>query len=204
MISGYTLLSIFLVSFISNALPFFGGAYTVYATLILMRNPTGVNTALVALVTALGASVSKNVFYALGIVLRKPLRGTSAVRLISALADRAPLWVLTIILAALPGLPLDDYLYIGSGAARVNALWLNVYIFLGKLVKSFVEIPIELLLFITLFREVHGLGIGLMQFQIIMAVFFTVLGVVIFKVDWLRIYSILSQHIGYLPRVDYS
>ncbi|WP_054854760.1 hypothetical protein [Vulcanisaeta sp. JCM 16161] len=43
---------------------------------------------------------------------------------------------LVIILAALPGLPLDDYLYIGTGAASINPLKLNAYILVGKLIKA--------------------------------------------------------------------
>lgn len=203
MLSIYTLFSVFIVSFVSNALPFFGEAYTVYATLIILRGKLSITNVLLAiLITAIGASLSKNTSYILGIALRKPLRRTSAVRLVKALSNKAPLWILTLILAALPGLPLDDYLYISGGAARINALKLNLYIFLGKLVKSSVEIPIELLLFSALFMGLHRFGIELTQFQVLMAVLFTVLGVVVFKIDWVRVYKYLSMHIGIMPRID--
>ncbi|WP_243675295.1 hypothetical protein [Vulcanisaeta distributa] len=56
----------FLISFIGNALPFFGEAYTVYASLTLLSiRPPMQYTVLVIIITALGASISKNVSYAL-------------------------------------------------------------------------------------------------------------------------------------------
>lgn len=203
MLSIYTLFSVFIVSFISNALPFFGEAYTVYAALILLKSRLSISSILIIiLITALGASISKNASYALGIALRRPLKGTSAVKLVKALSNKAPLWILTLVLAALPGLPLDDYLYISVGAAGINALKLNLYILLGKLMKSSVEIPIELLLFNALFMNLHRFGIELTQFQMLMAVLFTVLGVVVFKIDWIKIYKYLSMHIGIMPKID--
>ncbi|WP_243678638.1 hypothetical protein [Vulcanisaeta distributa] len=109
----------FFISFIANALPFFGEAYTVYASLTLLSiKPSIQYVALVIIITALGASISKNVSYALGYALKRPLRRTSAVKLIMLLSNNAPLWILVIVLAALPGLPLDDYVYIGTGGRR--------------------------------------------------------------------------------------
>lgn len=196
------LVSIFIISFISNALPFFGEAYTVYASLALLS--TGVslsNAVLIIVTTAVGAAVAKNASYALGYALKRPLRSTGAVRLIMALADKAPFWVLVIILAAIPGLPLDDYLYIGAGAAVVRPLLLNAYVLLGKLIKSSVEIPIELLLFSSLYTALR-FSLGLTEFQVVMAVIFTVLAIVMFKVDWVRVYVKLQDRIRYLPRIE--
>ncbi len=182
-----------IISFIGNAVPFFGEAYTVYAALTLFSTRSSIlSIALVIIVTALGATVSKNVSYALGYVLRKPLKRTSAVKLIMLLSDKAPLWILVIILAALPGLPLDDYIYIGTGAASINPLRLNAYVLIGKLIKSSIEIPIELLLFSSLYGLLRQ-SIGLSTFQVIMAIVFTVLAFIIFKVDWIRIYIKLQN-----------
>ncbi len=83
--------------------------------------------------------------------------------------------VLVIILAALPGLPpLDDYLYIGTGAASINLAKLNAYILIGKLIKGSVEIPIELLLFSSLYGLLKP-SMALSTFQLVMAVLFTAL-----------------------------
>lgn len=166
----------FFISFIANALPFFGEAYTVYASLTLLSiKPSIQYVALVIIITALGASISKNVSYALGYALKRPLRRTSAVKLIMLLSNNAPLWILVIVLAALPGLPLDDYVYIGTGgAASINPLKLNAYILIGKLIKSSVEIPIELLLFSSIYEALKP-SMGLTIFQVIMAIIFTVL-----------------------------
>ncbi len=200
--SLYTILiADFFISFISNALPFFGEAYTVYASLTLLS--IGISTyqvLLVILITALGASISKNVSYALGYALKKPLRRTSVVRLIAALSNKAPIWVLTIVLAAMPGLPFDDYLYIGAGAAVINPLKLNTYIFIGKLIKSSLEIPIELALFSSLYNVLRP-SMGLTTFQVILAVVFTVLAFIIFRIDWVKIYVKLQNRIDVLPRI---
>ncbi|WP_054854761.1 hypothetical protein [Vulcanisaeta sp. JCM 16161] len=83
----------FFISFIGNALPFFGEAYTVYASLTLLGVKSSTPYVVLAIiVTAIGASISKNVSYALGYVLRRPLKKTSAVKLIMLLSDKAPLW----------------------------------------------------------------------------------------------------------------
>ncbi|ADN51390.1 hypothetical protein [Vulcanisaeta distributa] len=192
----------FLISFIGNALPFFGEAYTVYAALTLLGIKSPMQyVVLVIAVTAIGASISKNVSYALGYALRKPLRRTSAVKLIMLLSNKAPLCVLVIILAALPGLPLDDYLYISTGAASINLAKLNAYILIGKLIKGSVEIPIELLLFSSLYGLLKP-SMALSTFQLVMAVLFTALAFVIFKIDWIKIYAKLQRRINILPKID--
>ncbi|MGC9154001.1 MAG: hypothetical protein ACP5GY_09820, partial [Vulcanisaeta sp.] len=141
-----------------------------------------------------------NVSYALGYALREHLRNTSAVKLIILLSNKAPLWALVIILAALPGLPLDDYLYIGTGAALISPLRLNAYVLIGKIIKSSIEIPIELLLFSSLYGILRP-SIGLTTFQIIMAITFTALAFIIFRIDWIKIYIKLQNRIGVLPRI---
>ncbi|MGC8605981.1 MAG: hypothetical protein ACP5L5_00260 [Vulcanisaeta sp.] len=189
------------VSFISNAVPFFGEAYTVYASLTLLSTKAStLYIALAIIITALGATVSKNVSYILGYALRRPLKRTSAVKLIILLSNKAPLWILVIILAALPGLPLDDYLYIGTGAALISPLRLNAYVLIGKIIKSSIEIPIELLLFSSLYGILRP-SIGLTTFQIIMAITFTALAFIIFRIDWIKIYIKLQNRIGVLPRI---
>jgi membrane protein YqaA with SNARE-associated domain len=197
----YALIAVFIISFVSNALPFFGEAYTVYASLLLLDiGASPYNTLIVIIVTAVGAAISKNVSYALGYALKRSLRKTSAVRLIGALSNKAPLWILVIVLAAIPGLPLDDYLYIGAGAAIISPLKLNTYVLVGKVIKSSVEIPIELLLFSSIYTAFRY-SIGLSLFQVIMAVIFTALAVVIFKIDWVKIYVKLQYRLPYLPKI---
>jgi len=198
----YALIAVFIISFVSNALPFFGEAYTVYASLLLLSiGASPYNTLIVIIVTAVGAAISKNVSYALGYALKRPLRKTSAVRLIGALSNKAPLWILVIVLAAIPGLPLDDYLYIGAGAAVVSPLRLNAYVLIGKVIKSSIEIPIELLLFSSIYT-VFKYSIGLSLFQVITAVVFTILAIVVFRIDWVRIYTKIQNRIQYLPKIS--
>jgi membrane protein YqaA with SNARE-associated domain len=196
------LITAFIISFVGNALPFFGEAYTIYASLLLLGlGASPCNTLAMVMVTAVGAAVSKNVSYALGYALKRPLRKTSAVRLIGALSNKAPLWILVIALAAIPGLPLDDYLYIGAGAAIISPLKLNTYVLVGKVIKSSVEIPIELLLFSSIYTA-FKYSTGLSLFQVVTAVIFTALAVVIFRIDWVRIYAQIQDRIPYLPRIN--
>lgn len=192
----------FIISFIGNALPFFGVSYTAYAALMLLSLGRSIyDIALTIVTTAVGATLAKNTVYTLGYALKRSLRRTSAVKLVMALSNKASFRMLIIILAAIPGVPLDDYLYISAGAAMVKPLPLNVYVFLGKLLKSSVEIPIELALFSSIYEAFRS-NIGLTEFQIVMAVVFTVLAIVMFKVDWVRIYIELQGRIRYLPRIE--
>jgi len=196
------LITAFIMSFAGNAIPFFGEAYTIYASLLLLRlGASPSNTLAMVIATAVGATVSKNVSYAIGYALRRPLRRTGAVKLIEALSNRTPLWVLTIILAAIPGLPLDDYLYIGAGAAVVSLLRLNAYVFIGKIIKSSIEIPIELLLLSSIYT-VFKHSIGLSLFQVITAAVFTILSIVVFRIDWVRNYAKIQNRIPYLPKIN--
>lgn len=199
----YYVLLVFAVSLASNATPFVGAAYTVYAALIIMD--TGANAATLALfivVTALGASLSKNAMYALGIALRGALSRNRNIALVRGLARTGLLWPIVVVLAIIPGLPLDDYLYIATGAAETKVALLNAYIFLGKLIKSSIEIPIELIIFRSTYHALSSLGLGKLDFQLAFATLFTTLGIVIYKVDWLRVYNWLRSRIRALPSID--
>lgn len=63
------------------------------------------------------------------------------------------------------------------------------------------EIPIELLLFSSLYGLLKP-SMALSTFQLVMAVLFTALAFVIFKIDWIKIYTKLQRRINILPKID--
>lgn len=196
----YYALLVFMVSFISNATPFFGAAYTIYASLILMSiRPNTVTLILFIAITALGAALSKNIMYLLGVALSRPMAKNRNLKFIRALLKLGFLWVIVVILAVIPGLPLDDYLYVGTGAARVSMARLNAYVLLGKLIKSCIEIPIELTLFNATYSALSMFGLGKLEFQVVFAVIFTAMGIILYKLDWWSIYNWLRNRIKILP-----
>jgi hypothetical protein len=198
----YYVILAFAVSFISNVTPFFGAAYTVYASLILLDlKPTIPLVALFIVVTALGAAVSKNIMYLIGVALRRPMsRGRNMV-LLRGLLKLGYMWLIVVILAIIPGLPLDDYVYVGTGAAGASLIRLNAYVLLGKLIKSAIEIPIELTMLRAAYEATSMLGLTRLDFQIAFAVAFTVAGIMLYRLDWLSIYNWLRGRISLLPEV---
>jgi hypothetical protein len=190
------------LAFISNATPFFGAAYTVYASLVLLDlRPTIPLVALFIVVTALGAAVSKNIMYLIGVALRRPMSRGRNMALLRGLLKLGYMWLIVVILAIIPGLPLDDYVYVGTGAAGASLTRLNAYVLLGKLIKSAAEIPIEL----TMFRAAYGatsmLGLTRLDFQVTFAAAFTVAGIMLYRLDWLSMYNWLRGRISLLPEV---
>ena len=198
----YYVLLAFAVSFISNATPFFGAAYTVYASLVLLDlRPTIPLVALFIVVTALGAAVSKNIMYLIGVALRRPMSRGRNMALLRGLLKLGYMWLIVVILAIIPGLPLDDYVYVGTGAAGASLTRLNAYVLLGKLIKSAVEIPIELTMFRAAYEVTSMLGLTRLDFQVAFAVAFTVAGIMLYRLDWLSMYNWLRGRISLLPEV---
>ncbi len=176
---------LFVVSFLSNATPFFGASYTLIAVGMLYQfgvNPLNVAESIA--ITAIGASVSKNVMYALGIGLRTPLSGNKNVSLLKKFAKKRSFYVTVFVLAFLPVLPLDDYLYVGGGVAAASALKVNAMALAGKLAKSAFEIPVELAGLFYLGGFTKRFGLSLIDLSASFAVAFVVLGYVLLKVDW--------------------
>jgi len=198
----YTML-VFAVSLVSNATPFFGAAYTVYASVILMNlKPNAPVIILFIVVTALGAALAKNTIYLIGVALRRPMAKSRNMTFLKGLLRLGFLWLVVVILAVIPGIPLDDYLYVGTGAAGASLSRLNAYVLLGKLIKSSIEIPIELTLLNTIYNATSTLGLSRLEFQLTFAVVFTVVGVVLYKLDWWSIYNWFRRRISILPDIN--
>ena len=199
----YYIALVFMISLVSNATPFFGAAYTVYASIVLMNlKPNASVVMLFIVVTALGAALAKNTMYLIGVALRRPMAKSRNMIFLRGLLRFGFLWLIIIVLAVIPGIPLDDYLYVGTGAAGASLSRLNAYVLLGKLIKSSIEIPIELTLLNTIYNATSTLGLSRLEFQLIFAIAFTALGVVLYKLDWWSMYNWLRRRISALPDIS--
>ena len=199
----YYIALVFAISLVSNATPFFGAAYTVYASIVLMNlKPNIPMVVFFIVITALGAALAKNTMYLIGVALRRPMAKSRNMMLLRGLLRFRFLWLIVIVLAVIPGIPLDDYLYVGTGAAGASLSRLNAYVFLGKLIKSSIEIPIELALLNTIYNATSILGFSKLEFQLTFAIAFTALGIILYKLDWLSMYNWFRRRISVLPDIN--
>ncbi|MFP3044038.1 MAG: hypothetical protein RXO22_04650 [Thermocladium sp.] len=182
---AYLLLAIFAVSFAANATPFTGVSYTLIATTLLIRFDSSPSMIILAIIASgLGAAVSKNVMYGAGAAMERWLKRNRNINLLRRVSGTRYFYLTLVILAILPGFPLEDYVYFGSGAARTPLLKLNAYMIMAKLIKSAVEIPLELMGLTMISNYLSFLGLTPLDLGIISSAAFIVLGFIIFKIDW--------------------
>lgn len=185
---------IFFISFISNATPFFGTPYTIIATTILLRSGADlISFITVILVTALGASLSKTVMYAIGIILRKPLKENKNMVFLSRFVRFRSYYVTLFVLSIIPFFPFDDYLFLGAGVVRASLLKQLYVALLAKILKSAVEIPLEAAGFITIIHFTRSMGITELELGIIATIVFIILGIILLKIDLESLYNKLKK-----------
>ena len=180
------MITLFAVSLVTNATPFFGASYTLIATAELISEGFNLeNFGLIVLVTGLGATLAKLVLYTGALGLHNKLMRNKNIRLFGDWLNKRSFLVALFITAFAPALPLDDYIYIGGGANRAKIPPMLGVTFLAKLAKSTVEIFLEFngILTLTAFtRNIFGLSwVGL---SIITSFAFIILGIVLYKMDW--------------------
>lgn len=161
---------------------FFGGPYTLISTTILLKygvNP--ISLILVILVSGLGASTSKLVMYALGLAMRKPLKNNKNILFLHKISNRVGFYLGMFILSILPIIPFDDYVFLAVGIAKINLAKLFLISIAGKIIKSAIEINIELA-GIGLISSL--LDINALEISIISSIAFVILGIIMFKIDW--------------------
>ncbi|MEM3671084.1 MAG: hypothetical protein QW767_04990 [Thermoprotei archaeon] len=198
-IGGYlsvVLLELFAISFVSNATPFFGAPYTLVSAGFLAKvGATPDNFLLVVVVTALGAAFAKTVIYAGGLGLRRRLSGSKNMNLLKAWLGRRSFYVALFVAAALPVLPLDDYIYIGAGVNRGRLPPMITTTLFAKLIKGAAEIYLELEGILLVSKLTEAFGIGPYGLSILSSIAFIVLGVLIYQLDWEKILA----RLGYRP-----
>jgi len=178
---------VFLVSFLSNVTPFVGASYTLLAVLYLtLIGATPLNFAAVVIVSAIGATVAKVVIYFGSFGLKGYLLKNKNVRLIGRFSSTEAFYLVLFVAALLPVFPFDDYIYIGAGATSVSLGFMSAVTLLAKVVKSGVEIALEY----TILRDIMGLlGIHRLDLTLVLTAAFIVVGIVVYKVDWEKIYA---------------
>lgn len=165
-----------------GATPFFGAPYTLITTSILIKSGVSPLSLILAVVlSGLGASLSKLVMYALGIAIRKPLKNNKNILLIEKISKSYGFYAALFILTILPLLPLDDYIFLAGGVARLSVFRMILISIIGKILKSGIEISIELT-GISLIASIFS--INEFELSIISIIVFILLGILLFKLDW--------------------
>jgi hypothetical protein len=184
------ILQIVVVSFIANATPFFGVSYTLLATSFLLEfGFTPGLLLLVILVTGVSAAVAKCVIYYSALGFGSLLKRNRNIGLFRRWLSRRSFLVTLFLTAFIPILPLDDYLYIGGGANRAKLSVMLFVTLIAKLLKSAFEISVEVLGLIRISTFTSTFGITAFDLSIASSVFFVLLGVALFKVDWEHLIS---------------
>ena len=180
------LASLFGISFITNATPFFGASYTLIATAELVSSGfSSGNFFIIVLITGLGATLAKIVLYSGALGLRKELTRNKNIRLLHEWLLKRSFFVALFITAFVPALPLDDNIYIGAGANKAKLAPMLGVTFFAKLAKSAVEIFLEFNGIVDISAITRNIfGFSKLEFSIILSVFFVILGVVLYKLDW--------------------
>jgi|BEDMetMinimDraft_2_1075160.scaffolds.fasta_scaffold01757_5 uncharacterized membrane protein YdjX (TVP38/TMEM64 family) len=181
---------LFLISFISNATPFFGTPYTIIAVTILIRIGVDLYSFIIGVVvTGLGASLSKTVMYAIGLILRRPLKQNKNMAFLAKFVQFKSFYVTLFTLALIPFFPFDDYLFLGAGVVKSSLTKLLYITTLAKILKSAIEMTLELTGIIAITRITRSFGITELEIGIISTVIFVILGYVLFKIDLEKYYN---------------
>ena len=193
-LSLLSILFLFVIAFISNATPFFGASYTLLATTVLFAYGFTISAfVLVVLVTAIGASLAKLVLYYGGKSAKGQLRKNRNVNLLERWLRQRSFLAVVFVTAVIPGLPLDDYVYIVAGANSAKLVRLFTVTFLAKLVKGFIEIGLEYASFGQIFPETGLFGLSRLVTSILLSVVFLLFGIIFFKLDMEKLFSRLKH-----------
>ena len=181
----FSLVGLFVVSLVSNATPFLGASYTLIATTELIAFGFSVDAfVLVVVVTAAGAAIGKLIIYGAAKGMKGWLSRNRNVQLLGRWLQDRRFLVAVFISAVIPVLPLDDYIYIGAGAARSRLVPMFSVTIGAKVVKSAFEIALELFGVIKIYGVTRFLGLSRVEVSLILTLAFVVIGVVLFMYDW--------------------
>ena len=195
----FSLAGLFVISLVSNATPFFGVSYTLVATTELIAFGFSVDAfILVVLITAAGATIGKLIIYGGVRAFKGRLSKNRNVQLLARWLQDRKFLVVVFMSAVIPFFPLDDYIYVGAGAAKTRLTPMLSVTVAAKLVKSAFEIGLEFLgmLRVASFTT-HVLRISLFEFSILLTVAFILLGIFFFKYDWgIFLGEAKTEHLG--------
>ena len=193
-VGSFSILILFLVSLGSNATPFFGASYTLIATTALLADGFSLgNFVLIVFVTAIGASLGKLVLYVGGKRFRGRLERNRTVMVLGRMLERKSGLAVVFVTALIPGLPLDDYVYVGAGASSSRLTGMFIVTFLAKVLKGFLEIGLEYAGLGRLYRATGLTGLSRLETSILLSVVFLIVGIVFYKVDLEKVISKLRH-----------
>ncbi len=189
-LSILSILFLFAIAFASNATPFFGASYTLLGTTVLLAYGFTISAyVLVVLVTATGASLAKLVLYFGGKRMRARLQKNRNVNLLERWLRHRSFLPVVFVVAVIPGLPLNDYVYIGAGANSAKLSRMFTVTLFAKLVKSFIEIGIEYAGLGRISSTTGLFGLSRLGTSILLSVVFLLLGILFFKLDFEKLFS---------------
>ena len=182
------------MSLVSNATPFFGASYTLIATTALLADGFSLGSfVLIVFVTATGASLGKLVIYAGGKGFRGQLGQNKSVMVLERMLERKLGLAVVFVTALIPGLPLDDYVYLGAGASSSRLTGMFIITFLAKVLKSFLEIGLEYAGLGRLYTATGLTGLSRLETSILLSVVFLIIGIAFYKVDLEKLISKLRR-----------
>ncbi|MCS7128607.1 MAG: VTT domain-containing protein [Sulfolobales archaeon] len=199
LIASYGVLGIFLVSLLSNSMPY---AFIPYLILILHYSAAVTDPAVrlaITIASALGATIGKLVVYYVGRVTRVVLsdKARRATKIFSQIARRS-LFIAILLFASLP-LP-DDVLYIPLGLSSYNATAYVLAVLIGKLILTgtivyFGALARELLLESLYIDNVYA------STAILIAITLA-LSYVVVSIDWVNVVATYSDK-GFTASLKY-
>jgi hypothetical protein len=178
---------VFITSFLSNVSPFVGASYTLLAALQLtLLGVTPYNFGVVVIVSAIGATLAKVVIYLGAFGFKDVLLRNKNVRLIGKYLAKESFYLVLFVAALLPVFPFDDYIFIGAGANSASLGLMSMVTFGSKVIKSTVEIALE----VTILKDLSSVfGLHRIDLTIALTAVFIVIGVAVYKVDWEALYA---------------
>ncbi len=178
---------VFVVSFLSNVSPFVGASYTILAALQLtLIGATPLNFVVIVVASAVGATLAKVVIYFGAFGFKDQLVRNRNVRLIGRYSSRESFYVVLFVASLLPVFPFDDFIYIGAGATNASLELMSLVSFGSKLVKSTVEIALE----VTILRDLSSiLDLRRLDLTLALTAAFIVVGIIVYKLDWEALYA---------------
>jgi len=185
----FSLAGLFVVALVSNATPFFGASYALIAITELVAFGFSIDAfILVVVVTAAGAALGKLIIYGAAKGFERTLSRNKNIQILGRwLKDRRFL-VAVFVAAVIPALPLDDYIYIGAGAAKTRLAPMFAVTIAAKLVKSAGEIGLGFLGVIRIMNVMeHFFGLSRLEFSIFLTILFIAIGVFLFAYDWQKL-----------------
>ncbi|BBL45447.1 hypothetical protein MJ1_0277 [Nanobdella aerobiophila] len=178
----YYFLYIFFESFILNAFPLFGAPFTLLSIPILVKlGINNLNILIISTILGIGAATGKLIMYIIGLLLSKPLKNNKNMNFIKSIYRNKYFIIIIFLLAILPFLPLDDLLFLSFGIEKIRIVLYYIIELFGKIIKSFIELFIE----INILKEISTIvNVSLINLSIYSSIIFIILSIIFFKFDW--------------------